>query len=274
MHSDSSYAAEYTDTGRRWDRESGLYYYRHRMLHSQLGRFVSRDPIGYRGGDVNLQRYVHGVPSRSTDPFGTCICCCCPDTLKFTAITVLNSPTAPGYGDLLPPDSRLGLQFRVIASLKRTFTRIEGNAECTIKWYECSDQGGDQGQRPGQWWTPPDVHGTPPEAAISNWCDPYTGPCPGSYERYWQDAPSIFNSRNSRTNIKFAVRVGSDTNCLCRPKEVTLYFRLNVRVVQDNQLDWRQVVFDPTPPHLIEGINEGEPRECNESNIPWEASNR
>ena len=37
--STSSYANAYTYTGRYWDAETGLYYYRHRMYHALLGRF-------------------------------------------------------------------------------------------------------------------------------------------------------------------------------------------------------------------------------------------
>lgn len=36
----------------------------------QSGRFLSKDPKGIGGGDVNLYRYVGNVPVRSNDPFG------------------------------------------------------------------------------------------------------------------------------------------------------------------------------------------------------------
>ena len=51
------------------DPETGLYYYRHRTYHSQLGRFVSRDPIGYNYG-YNFVEYVLGRPMASGDPTG------------------------------------------------------------------------------------------------------------------------------------------------------------------------------------------------------------
>ena len=44
--------------------------YRNRFYHTGLGRFVQRDPIGYRAGDVSLYRYVENVPITYFDPFG------------------------------------------------------------------------------------------------------------------------------------------------------------------------------------------------------------
>ena len=41
----------YTYTGRRFDIESGLYYYRNRYYDAGLGKFVNRDPIGYVGSE-------------------------------------------------------------------------------------------------------------------------------------------------------------------------------------------------------------------------------
>jgi hypothetical protein len=34
------------------------------------GRFVSKDPIGFAGGDENLYRMVHNNPINSKDPYG------------------------------------------------------------------------------------------------------------------------------------------------------------------------------------------------------------
>ena len=59
-------------TGREYDPETGLYHYRTRPYHAELGRFISQDPIGYRAGDPNLYRYVGNSPVYGVDPTGEC----------------------------------------------------------------------------------------------------------------------------------------------------------------------------------------------------------
>lgn len=59
----------YAFTGREWDTETGLYYYRARYYDPKAGRFISEDPIGFEGG-LNLYAYVSNRPTRYTDPLG------------------------------------------------------------------------------------------------------------------------------------------------------------------------------------------------------------
>lgn len=59
----------YAYTGREWDEEAGLYYYRARWYDSQQGRFISEDPIGLEGG-INLYGYVENDPVNAIDPLG------------------------------------------------------------------------------------------------------------------------------------------------------------------------------------------------------------
>jgi RHS repeat-associated protein len=66
----SAYAWNRTFTGQVLDSETGLMLYRNRYYHTGLGRFVSRDPIGYYGGDINLMRYVGNRTTNWLDIFG------------------------------------------------------------------------------------------------------------------------------------------------------------------------------------------------------------
>jgi RHS repeat-associated protein len=59
----------YAFTGREWDPETGLYYYRARYYDSKVGRFISEDPIGFLGGN-NFYGYVTNNPINIIDPRG------------------------------------------------------------------------------------------------------------------------------------------------------------------------------------------------------------
>ncbi len=59
----------YLFTGRRYDDETGLYYYRARYYKPEIGRFLQSDPIGYAGG-LNMYAYVGNNPINGIDPWG------------------------------------------------------------------------------------------------------------------------------------------------------------------------------------------------------------
>ncbi|MGD9714004.1 MAG: RHS repeat domain-containing protein, partial [Thermomicrobiales bacterium] len=73
----------YTFTGRRFDGESGLYYFRNRTFDQTTARFLSRDPIGMKGDGPSL--YVAAFVIDRTDPRGLkaikCYCDCAHDAL-------------------------------------------------------------------------------------------------------------------------------------------------------------------------------------------------
>lgn len=65
---------QYQFTGREND-GNGLYYYRSRYYSPLFGRFISEDPTGFNGGDVNLYGYVLENPANFRDPSGQCPWC-------------------------------------------------------------------------------------------------------------------------------------------------------------------------------------------------------
>jgi RHS repeat-associated protein len=56
-------------TGRRFDYETGLYYYRARYYNPYIGRFLQTDPVGY-GDGINWYVYCGNNPLSFVDPLG------------------------------------------------------------------------------------------------------------------------------------------------------------------------------------------------------------
>ena len=63
-------STRYQFTGREFDSFRGLQYSRARFYDPQIGRFISEDPIGFCGGDVNLYGYARNNPLMFKDPMG------------------------------------------------------------------------------------------------------------------------------------------------------------------------------------------------------------
>ncbi len=63
-------ATRYQFTGREFDPTIGLQFSRARFYDPKLGRFISEDPIGFEGGDVNLYGYTRNRPTSLRDPSG------------------------------------------------------------------------------------------------------------------------------------------------------------------------------------------------------------
>ena len=56
--------------GQYFDAETGWHYNYHRYYDSETGRYVTEDPIGLGGNDVNIYRYVLSNPINFIDPLG------------------------------------------------------------------------------------------------------------------------------------------------------------------------------------------------------------
>ena len=74
------------DRGYRYDAETENYYVRNRYYSPTLGRWLTRDPIGYQGG-INLYGYVNSSPVGNVDAEGT--------QVYMYGVTVDNTPSPP-----------------------------------------------------------------------------------------------------------------------------------------------------------------------------------
>lgn len=96
----------YAFTGREWDSETGLYYYRARYYDSAQGRFISEDPLGLETGDSNFYPYAGNQPVVNVDPSGLAGCLYdisshsleCRSTRTGKTITIPPSATKSGSG--------------------------------------------------------------------------------------------------------------------------------------------------------------------------------
>jgi len=61
-------------TGREFDTETGVYYYRARYFDPGSGRFISEDPIRFGGDGPSFYVYVNNDPTDFVDPLGLKCC--------------------------------------------------------------------------------------------------------------------------------------------------------------------------------------------------------
>jgi len=67
--SDLNHPNRFLFTGREYDKETDLYFYRARYYNPQIGRFLQTDPVGYDAG-MNLYEYCENDAVNLDDPFG------------------------------------------------------------------------------------------------------------------------------------------------------------------------------------------------------------
>ena len=79
----AAFPTRYQFTGREFDSFTGLQFSRARFYDPRLGRFISEDPIGFRGG-VNWFAYTQNNPLNFIDPLGLSPtnCSSCPTQSK------------------------------------------------------------------------------------------------------------------------------------------------------------------------------------------------
>ena len=93
-------------TGREYDSETELYYYRTRYYHATLGRFLQRDPIGYVSGN-NLYHYASNNSINFIDPEGLTVI----RILDSGGILVTPGSSGGGVTHVTPIDQPISIPF-------------------------------------------------------------------------------------------------------------------------------------------------------------------
>jgi RHS repeat-associated protein len=99
----SSIAIRHSYTGREWDEVAGLHYFRARWVTGNGGRFLSRDPIGFKGSEWDLYEFVGARALQMIDPSGM--------------VGTINPGITP-YG-IVPPRDYSGQNFIYNPAVKR-----------------------------------------------------------------------------------------------------------------------------------------------------------
>jgi len=129
-------ANPYRSTGRDFDSETGVYYYRARYYDPAIGRFISEDPLREDGGSPNFYGYVGNSPTNFTDPLGLAKC-----IYSVQAHTMICEPNAdPGMPSIGGPNGagavQLGPNGVDSGGSMQGSTGCTNNNKCTDKRFE------------------------------------------------------------------------------------------------------------------------------------------
>jgi len=112
-------------TGREFDQETGIYFYRARYYDATAGRFANEDPMSFAAG-VNFYAYVGNTPINLTDSRGLA-----PDWWNNAVNNILNRlypPVPPPPTMNFPAPSAPFIPFRCPAGVNCDFTPDMSNA--------------------------------------------------------------------------------------------------------------------------------------------------
>jgi RHS repeat-associated protein len=146
-------------TGREFDTETGLYFYRARYYNATVGRFLAEDPLRFEIAP-NFYPYVANDPTGHIDPSGLCPC-------KFHRVKLYYSPdySGPGHPDYhwYRQDSNGGWSSK--HGWAPVGNQVDPDQDAAASGYGvfCANM------------CAPDQNGTPPQFApmVESWNDPY-----------------------------------------------------------------------------------------------------
>ena len=200
---------EYRFSSEYFDPETTFIYYNFRYYNPQLARWLSRDPIGEKGG-LNLYVMVENDGVNKWDRDGLkgkkdC-CCCCVDKLDIKNIVKLNN--LPMYGH----------SFDIVIEMSYKKVEFKNRGTCKLTWREKINIWPNflinAGAVNGQWANITSIYYQTPVF------DPWRNrarPCPGKNTITLTDIPQYnTNINNPRKRVlKWEIIVESSKNCQC-----------------------------------------------------------
>jgi RHS repeat-associated protein len=244
----------YAFTGQRLD-PSGLMYYKNRYYHTELGRFCSRDPIGYADG-TNVYQYADDMPNIKLDPAGLKCCCCCAEKIEPLDENTAKQQIKVGVGDV--PGNKITL-IVTISKKEVNDPEEEDKHKCKIQWWEHSTRVpkhySDLGVQPNTWVDAFDLFSRNKQktSTMNEWEDAYLKvPCPTSADtRDWIHFTDTPHTTADRV-LYIVIRVLSSKHpeCKCKQPSIELSFVQKI----DSSTQTTTVNFNPKPlpPNLPE----------------------
>jgi RHS repeat-associated protein len=239
----SSYDWETRYTGRYLDKDTGFQDSRNRWYVGYVGRWLSRDPIGYRGGR-SLYGYVMSHPLDLTDPDGldivrrcTC-CCCCVESLSIPEASIKKERHGQFYGH----------SFNVVIETKYVWS--SRRVDCTLKWLEKTNRPYDNRMKPDTWT---DMYILRPRPDFTNWID-RKAVCDRNRDvklpTIISDSPMADINQPARY-LYFAIKVESGKGCRCQYPSLWVFATQILEPWPFGQGRVKRQDFDPTelPPY-------------------------
>lgn len=127
-----------------------LAYVRNRFLNLTTGRWITRDPVW---PIESPYAYVMANPMTHSDPSGLgCASCCCePTGLALRSSSVKKLGGASSSLDTSDKSPRYGHYFEITFATDAGNVNSSFQADCDLKWYECSNFELDGGGKAGSW---------------------------------------------------------------------------------------------------------------------------
>jgi RHS repeat-associated protein len=130
----------YQYTGRDND-QTGLQYSRARYYDPTLGRFISEDPLGFAGGDLNLYAYVGDSPLSFVDPQGTHTATVEGPIFRLPGLPSVPPGTGAAIRVRLPSAGALSLGYGAGYAARKYFSAPEGASDSLLSRFASEETG-------------------------------------------------------------------------------------------------------------------------------------